>query len=120
LPEARLSIPPDAEHVRMARVVVAAAARRHGLADEQVDDVRLAVGEAVARAVLRHEAAEQGEQVELLVSDDEAGFSVRISDRVDPAQPDHDGGLALELVRALAPVARLDGAVVTLEWPRDR
>ena len=57
MPSATLSLPPAPEHVRTARLVVVAAARRFGLDEELVDDVRLAVGEAVARAVLRSASA---------------------------------------------------------------
>ncbi len=45
------------EHVRTARLVATAVARRLGLVDEQLDAVRLAVGEACARAVRRAESA---------------------------------------------------------------
>ena len=49
-----LLLPALPAHVRTARLVVVAAARRAGLADELVDEVRLAVGEACARAVGMH------------------------------------------------------------------
>lgn len=117
VPSATLSLPPAPENVRTARLVAVAAARRAGLDEESVDDVRLAVGEAVARAVLRHAAAGSGADVEMVVSDDD-GFCVEVRDRTDPALPDEDDGVALALVRALAPELALDGAALRLTWPR--
>ena len=52
--EVELLLPALPAHVRTARVVCVAAARRAGLADELVDELRLAVGEACARAVGLH------------------------------------------------------------------
>jgi len=49
-----LRLPPSAAHVRTARLVAAAMARRSGVGEELLDEVRLAVGEACARAVRRH------------------------------------------------------------------
>lgn len=53
MPPVVLSFAPAAEHVRMARLVVVAAARRAGVDEARLDDVRLAVGELCARAVNR-------------------------------------------------------------------
>ena len=117
MPSATLSIPPSVEHVRTARLVAVAAARRVGLDEETVDDVRLAVGEAVARAVLRHGAADLTQHVDVVVREDGHGFEVEVHDRSDPAVPDEDDGVALALVRALVPELRTHGEVVTLAWP---
>ena len=117
MPAATLSIPPSVEHVRTARLVAVAAARRIGLDEETVDDVRLAVGEAVARAVLRHGAAELTAHVDVVVREDGHGFEVEVHDRSDPSVPDEDDGIALALVRALVPELRTHGEVVTLAWP---
>lgn len=54
MPVASLRLPATPDQVRTARLVAAAAARRSGVPEEQLDEVRLAVGEATARAVLRH------------------------------------------------------------------
>ncbi|MBK6872993.1 MAG: ATP-binding protein [Kineosporiaceae bacterium] len=53
MPPVVLTFAPAAEHVRMARLVVVAAARRAGVDEVRLDDVRLAVGEMCARAVNR-------------------------------------------------------------------
>ena len=51
---------PAPEHVRTARLVVVAVARRAGFEEERLDDVRLAVGEVCARAA---QAASGNQQV---------------------------------------------------------
>lgn len=48
-----LTFAPAAEYVRVARLVVVAVARRAGVDETRLDDVRLAVGEICARAVNR-------------------------------------------------------------------
>lgn len=50
-----LRLTANASHVRTARLVAAAVARRAGATDSVLDDVRQAVGEACARAVRLHE-----------------------------------------------------------------
>jgi len=121
VPTATLSLPPTPEHVRTARLVVVAAARRAGVAEDVVDDVRLAVGEAVARAVLRHAASGTDADVEVVV-DDDGGFAVEVRDRTAPELPDDDEGMALALVRAVAPEVEIEprtptGTTVRLRWP---
>ncbi len=121
MPTATLSLPPTPEHVRTARLVVVAAARRAGVAEDVVDDVRLAVGEAVARAVLRHAASGTDADVEVVV-DDDGGFVVEVRDRTAPELPDDDEGMALALVRAVAPEVQIEprtptGTTLRLRWP---
>src|SRR5215207_7903290 len=50
-----LRLPANAAHVRTARLIAAAMARRCGISEGLLDEVRLAVGEACARAVRQHE-----------------------------------------------------------------
>ena len=47
----QLSFSPDPAYVRTVRLVAAAVARRAGVSDEVLDEVRLAIGEACTRAV---------------------------------------------------------------------
>ena len=117
MPVATLSIPPSVEHVRTARLVAVAAARRAGLDEELVDDVRLAVGEAVARAVLRHGTAEIDTHVDVVVRDDGLGFEVEVHDHSTSTVRDDDDGIALALVEALVPEVRTHDEVLTLAWP---
>ena len=117
MPAATLTIPPAAEHVRTARLVAVAAARRVGLDEEVVDDVRLAVGEVVGRAVRRHIAVGTAADVALVLRDDASRFTVEVTDSADQVLPDDDEGVALALVSALVPDLRVDGSRVVLAWP---
>jgi anti-sigma regulatory factor (Ser/Thr protein kinase) len=51
----RLAFSPAPVHVRTARLVGVAVARRAGVAEELLDEVRLAIGEACTRAVALHQ-----------------------------------------------------------------
>jgi serine/threonine-protein kinase RsbW len=94
-------------HVRTARLVATAVARRSGVAESQLDEVRLAVGEACSRAVeahLRHcpgqpirvELTDDGEQFEVVVTDavPEAADGVTAADRNGGASRDRSAGPA--------------------------
>jgi anti-sigma regulatory factor (Ser/Thr protein kinase) len=50
-----LRIAPRPEHVRTARLVAASMARRAGVDDGLIDEVKIAIGEACARAVAIHQ-----------------------------------------------------------------
>lgn len=116
MPHATLSIPPSAEHVRVARLVAVAAARRVGLTDEHIDDVRLAVGEGVSRAVARQLAQGVAGDVSMVMSDLGPEFTITISDGADFSGPETDDGVALALIRALVPEVELVGSVLSLRW----
>jgi anti-sigma regulatory factor (Ser/Thr protein kinase) len=74
-----LRLPSSAAHVRTARLIAAAMARRSGVGAEALDEVRLAVGEACARAVRLHER--QGVGVPITVEFGETGrFRVTVID----------------------------------------
>ena len=134
-----LLLSPLPAHVRTARLVVVAAARRAGMDDELVDELRLALGEACSRAVGLHARHAPATPVKVTVRDDPGGLIVTVTD-VGPAAgpvPDDlaggllDGGSAVdELVDpdvALAVVTGLvdsvevepsaAGTTVTMRWP---
>ena len=72
-------------HVRTARLVALAVARRAGVSDELIDEVRLAVGEACSRAVgVNQGKANQGEAphspVVMRLVDEQDRFSVEVVD----------------------------------------
>jgi anti-sigma regulatory factor (Ser/Thr protein kinase) len=74
-----LRLPPSAAHVRTARLIAAAMARRSRVGDAALDEVRLAVGEACARAVRMQER--QGIGAPIVVEFAEAGrFRVAVID----------------------------------------
>lgn len=135
-----LRLPPSAAHVRTARLVAAAMARRSGVGEGLLDEVRLAVGEACARAVRLHERHGVPASVTVEFAEGDR-FRVTVVDRVDiaagnggPAGPaiaagqapwaDPSGdalGLALlgAVVQDLAvdPLGEGGGTRVTMSWP---
>jgi anti-sigma regulatory factor (Ser/Thr protein kinase) len=79
MPTVRLEISATPSHVRTARLVATAAARRCGVDPGVLDEIRLAVGEACTRAVGLHRQYCQQESVVLLLSDD-VDFTVTVRD----------------------------------------
>ena len=116
----RLCFPPTAGHVRTARLVAAAVARRAGLDGVRLDELRLAVGEACARAVRRCGDAGVGDPVELRVEDDGPSLFVTVVDGADT--PAEDDPLVLALLGGLAETLELEagpggpGGTVRLGW----
>lgn len=120
-----LHVGADAAHVRVVRLVAAAFARRAGVDEEAIEEVKLAVGEACGMAVsaLGPDAEEQL-SIEL---DDTVGVRVVVRTPVDLANqsaPDGGTGLVpdgLDVIRAL--LDRVDIAtgpeesVVSMSWP---
>ena len=140
-----LQLPALPEHVRTARLVCVAAARRAGLRPELVDELRLAVGEACARAVGLHARHAPEELVTVRVIDDVLGLTVTVHDCGPEAGPvvddlaeglldrsagggDEDAAdpdVALALLDGLVDeveVAAVDGegTTVSLRWPLPR
>jgi len=76
----RLAFSPAPVHVRTARLVGVAVARRAGVRDELLDEVRLAIGEACARAVALHRQYGVRDQVQVSISDEDP-YTVRVIDR---------------------------------------
>ena len=74
-------------HVRTARLIGVAAARRAGLGADVLDELRLAVGEACSRAVALHTVHAPDEPVQLLVRDDATGLTVEVVDRGPESGP---------------------------------
>jgi anti-sigma regulatory factor (Ser/Thr protein kinase) len=71
-------------HVRTARLIAAAVARRAGVDESLLDEVRLAVGEACSRAVGLHEQHAPYEVVALALSCDGGRFVVEVADVAPP------------------------------------
>lgn len=68
------------EHVRTARLVAAAVARRSGVDEAVLDEVRLAVGEACSRAVGLHQSSGVSAPVRVLLIEEEKLFSIEVGD----------------------------------------
>jgi anti-sigma regulatory factor (Ser/Thr protein kinase) len=95
-----LRFPPVAGHVRTARLVASAVARRCGFDEESMDGVRLAVGEACARAVRRSESCGVTTPVVLRIDDERPGLRVDVVDG-SGAEP-REEPVVLAIVEGLA------------------
>jgi serine/threonine-protein kinase RsbW len=93
-------------HVRTARLVAAAVARRSGVEEAVLDEVRLAVGEACSRAVHLHRRYCPERPVTVTLVDDPDVFRVVVADEA-PADDTADATGLEELTEA----ADLDDAV---------
>ncbi|WP_424213042.1 ATP-binding protein [Streptomyces sp. BI20] len=136
--ELRFSAQP--EHVRTARLVAAAVARRAGVDEAVLDEVRLAVGEACSRAVGLHRTHGIGSPVRVVLTEEEKSFSIEVGDEVPgpesgaigsepvPAidavlDPDIEGedemGLAVisGLVDDVAVTTGAGGGAIRMTWP---
>lgn len=133
------------EHVRTARLVAAAVARRAGVAESVLDEVRLAVGEACSRAVGLTRQVGADEPVTVTLDDGEGRFSIEVRDAVpQPAAVGAGGGtgglsggsangtgldeaeselglaVILGLVDELDVRAGADGGSIRMSWPSDK
>ncbi len=79
-----LSFTPLPAHVRTARLVATAVARRSGVDESLLDEVRLAVGEACSRAVEGHQMYCPAEPVRLSLTDLAGRFEVEVTDTCAP------------------------------------
>jgi serine/threonine-protein kinase RsbW len=133
-------------HVRTARLVATAVARRSGVDEALLDEVRLAVGEACSRAVEAHRRHCPAEPVRIEMTDSDERFVVVVSDhaptasasppepgdggdgedRAGSAPPGQDGmaipaGFGLAVISGLADDVRVSstssGVSVRMSWP---
>src|SRR5271166_4638614 len=72
-------------HVRTARLVATAVARRSGVDEALLDEVRLAVGEACSRAVEAHRRHCPAEPVKIEMTAADERFTVTVSDHAPTA-----------------------------------
>jgi serine/threonine-protein kinase RsbW len=107
--QVRLTIPAKAEYVLLGRLALSGITRMRPLADETVNDLKLAVTEACTNSV-RHAYGSNGGTVDIVyelhddrlvveVSDDGAGFD---PDEVGESEELTEGGLGIAIIRALA------------------
>jgi anti-sigma regulatory factor (Ser/Thr protein kinase) len=135
--ELRFSAQP--EHVRTARLVAAAVARRAGVDEAVLDEVRLAVGEACSRAVGLHRSYGITAPVKVVLSEEEKIFSIEVGDEVptvrggsdassdarhamsEDLDSDSDDEMGLAVISGLVDdveVASTDeGGVIRMSWP---
>jgi serine/threonine-protein kinase RsbW len=75
-----MSFTPLPAHVRTARLVATAVARRSGVEEALLDEVRLAVGEACSRAVEAHQEHCPAEPVRVALTGTNGRFEVVVTD----------------------------------------
>lgn len=131
MPTVRLAFTSAPRYVRTARLVGVAVARRAGVADELLDEVRQAVGEACGRAVARHQRHGVQELIQVEMSDD-GPYTVRVIDACgsvpcpgpvgETGEEDEDADrMADTLLAGLVQDLRIrsgpEGTEVTMVWP---
>jgi anti-sigma regulatory factor (Ser/Thr protein kinase) len=97
-------------HVRTARLVATAVARRSGVDEALLDEVRLAVGEACSRAVEAHRRHCPGEPVRIELNDLGERFEVVVTDAAPPDASPDAGGFAPAMDAAVSVSASNGGA----------
>lgn len=134
MPTVGLRFSPLPANVRTARLIVATVGRRSGVDESLVDEIKLAVGEACARAVGLHEAHRPADEVEVSITDDGGRFTVEVRDHgpggaeaadigdleglLDEGLP---AGLDLAVIAGLVDDVEIhdsgEGTVVRMSWP---
>jgi serine/threonine-protein kinase RsbW len=134
-------------HVRTARLVATAVARRSGVDESLLDEVRLAVGEACSRAVEGHQLYCPAEPVRLSLTDLAGRFEVEVTDTcapgargpggpgtvtdltgagpagsaAAPAEPGMGAGLGIAVIEGLADDVQISetaaGTSIRMSWP---
>ncbi|MCD2466059.1 MULTISPECIES: ATP-binding protein [unclassified Streptomyces] len=106
--ELRFSAQP--EHVRTARLVAAAVARRAGVDEAVLDEVRLAVGEACSRAVGLHRSNDVTTPIRVVLTEEEKTFSIEVGDEVPGAGVAAADAVGVPGAREAAPAEEFDDA----------
>ncbi|HXZ65595.1 MAG TPA: ATP-binding protein [Streptosporangiaceae bacterium] len=97
-------------HVRTARLVATAVARRSGVDESLLDEVRLAVGEACSRAVESHQLHCPAEPVRLALTDRAGRFEVEVTETCATGADDPGGSAAQPGAGSGSGPLTLDGA----------
>jgi serine/threonine-protein kinase RsbW len=119
-----LEIPARPEYIALVRLVVSSlASGRRVLADERVDDLKLAVSEACTNAIEAHGAVDVEERVRVRCQEGEDRFQVSVDDRgegfdpstlpehppvTDPERLNFERGLGIPLIRTLVDEVAFD------------
>jgi serine/threonine-protein kinase RsbW len=126
-----VSFTPLPAHVRTARLVATAVARRSGVAEALLDEVRLAVGEACSRAVEAHRRYCPAEPVRILLTNGSGRFEVEVTDTGVAQHAQGQGapggsavpvqGFGLAVIAGLADDVQISetvtGTSIRMSWP---
>ena len=105
MPTVEVSFSALPAHVRTARLIALAVARRAGVDDQLLDEVRLAVGEACSRAVHVHQGLAPRDPIVMRLTDEQDKFSVQVLDK----------GAFEETAEAAADLGELDPQALAVE-----
>src|SRR5438270_926837 len=121
-----LEIPARAEFVALVRLVVSSvASTRRVLADERIDDLKLAVSEACTNAIEAHDAVDVVEHVVVRLVEGDDRLEISIDDRgagfdpeslpehppvTDPERLNFERGLGIPLIRTLVDEVDFDSS----------
>jgi serine/threonine-protein kinase RsbW len=128
-----VSFTPLPAHVRTARLVATAVARRSGVPEALLDEVRLAVGEACSRAVEAHRLYCPGEPVRIALTNGGGRFEVEVTDAGAAQGAVAKGGtggsalpvqgFGLAVISGLADDVQISetagGTSIRMSWPSD-
>ena len=81
MPVVRLEIPPRSPYVGVVRLAISSLARTAGLDEEKVDDIKIAVSEACANAVLNNEESGSDDPVAITWEEDADRVRIAVADR---------------------------------------
>src|SRR5579875_229250 len=120
-----VSFTPLPAHVRTARLVATAVARRSGVAESLLDEVRLAVGEACSRAVEAHRLYCPGEPVRIALTERPGRFAGGAPDDRPGTRGGADSrqlqGFGLAVIAGLADRVQVSetagGTRIMMSWP---
>jgi serine/threonine-protein kinase RsbW len=121
-------------HVRTARLVATAVARRSGVPESLLDEVRLAVGEACSRAVEAHRLHCPAEPVRIALTGQDGRFEIEVINAGAMSGSEHGGpggqvgagmlvpaGFSLAVIAGLADDVQISetalGTSVKMSWP---
>jgi serine/threonine-protein kinase RsbW len=142
MPTVEVAFTPLPAHVRTARLVATAVARRSGVDESVLDEVRLAVGEACSRAVEAHRKHSLTVPIRVTLTDEGERFEVVVTDAA-PADPPETAdatmagahaangavqqlppGVGLAVIAGLADDVRIaaadPGTSIAMSWKRVR
>jgi serine/threonine-protein kinase RsbW len=121
-----LEIPARPEFVALARLVVSSlASTRRDLADDRVDDLKVAVSEACTNAIEAHHSAETHDSVVVRCTEFDDRLQIDIEDRgegfdpeslpehppvTDPERLNFERGLGIPLIRTLVDEVDIDSS----------
>jgi serine/threonine-protein kinase RsbW len=124
-----VSFTPLPAHVRTARLVATAVARRSGVPEALLDEVRLAVGEACSHAVEAHRLHCPAEPVRISLTNGSGRFEVEVTDSgaaqgaVKGGSVRRPQGFGLAVIAGLADDVQIsespEGTSIRMSWPSE-